>query len=109
VDLGGARLPEVAIDGILFRHKPTSQSGEAEIAGHLHPMARVAGAVGSVRRRCFVTDGTRCVLPAFGAYAGGLNLRDRAFAALFGATAVYAHVLGRERVYRVSQEQCLAD
>jgi uncharacterized protein len=109
MDLGGARASEMAIDGISFRHKPTSQSGEAEIAGHLHPVARVAGTGASVRRRCFVTDGARCVLPAFGAYAGGLNLRDRAFVALFGTTAVYAHVLGRERIYRVAQEQCVAD
>jgi DNA ligase-associated metallophosphoesterase len=109
VDLGGARTPEIAIDGILFRHKPEAQSGGAEVAGHFHPMARVAGAIGSVRRRCFVSDGVRCVLPAFGAYAGGLNLRDRAFAALFAHAAVYAHVLGRDRVYRVSQEQCLPD
>lgn len=107
-DLGGARTPEIAIDGILFRHKPEA-TGESEIAGHFHPMARVAGTVGSVRRRCFVSDGVRCVLPAFGAYAGGLNLRDRAFAALFSHAAVYAHVLGRDRVYRVSQEQCLPD
>jgi DNA ligase-associated metallophosphoesterase len=108
-DLGGARTPELTIGGILFRHKPEAQSGEAEIAGHLHPAARVAGSIGSVRRRCFVSDGTRCVLPAFGAYAGGINLRDRAFAALFGYAAVYAHVLGRERVYRIAQEQCLPD
>ncbi len=111
MNLGGARTSEIAIGGILFRHKPEAQSGEAEIAGHFHPMARVAGAIGSVRRRCFVSDGTRCVLPAFGAYAGGLNLRDRAFAALFGQgdAAVFAHVLGRDRVYRVAQEQCLPD
>ena len=109
MDLGGARMCEIAIGGILFRHKPQAPSGEAEIAGHLHPVARVAGAGGSVRRRCFVSDGTRCILPAFGAYAGGLNLRDRAFAVLFGSAAVYAHVLGRDRVYRVGQDQCLAD
>ncbi|HXP30971.1 MAG TPA: ligase-associated DNA damage response endonuclease PdeM [Stellaceae bacterium] len=109
-DLGGARHAEIAIGGIMFRHRPEAE-GEAEIAGHFHPMARVAGTVGSVRRRCFVSNGARCVLPAFGAYAGGLNLRDRAFAALFGpgGAAVFAHVLGRERVYRVAQEQCLPD
>jgi hypothetical protein len=109
-DLGGARHAEIAIGGIMFRHRPEA-AGDAEIAGHFHPMARVAGAIGSVRRRCFVSNGVRCVLPAFGAYAGGLNLHDRAFAALFGrgGAAVFAHVLGRERVYRVAQEQCLPD
>ena len=56
-----------------------------EVAGHLHPCARVKGRGGSVRRRCFVTDGERMVLPAFGAYAGGLNVRDAPFAACFAA------------------------
>ncbi|HLH11184.1 MAG TPA: ligase-associated DNA damage response endonuclease PdeM [Methylovirgula sp.] len=108
-DLGGMRLAELEIGGILFRHKP-EQGGGAEIAGHLHPTARVAGATGSVRRRCFVTNGTRCVLPAFGAFAGGLNLRDRAFAGLFEPRdPIFAHVLGRERVYRVAWDQCLPD
>lgn len=107
-DLGGARYGEIAIGAITFRHRPGG-GGEAEIAGHLHPMARVAGAIGCVRRRCFVSDGARCVLPAFGAYAGGLNLRDRAFAALFGHAAVFAHVLGHDKVYQVAQERCLPD
>jgi uncharacterized protein len=107
-DLGGARTSELTISGIAFRHRPEAGAG-AEVAGHLHPMARVAGMVGSVRRRCFVSNGERCVLPAFGAYAGGLNLHDPAFAALFGSAAIFAHVLGRDRVYRVAQEQCLPD
>lgn len=110
-DLDGTRLSEIEIGGISFRHRPEPESHEAEIAGHFHPMARVAGASGSVRRRCFVSNGIRCVLPAFGAYAGGLNLRDRAFSDLFsrGKPTVFAHVLGRDRVYRVAQEQCLPD
>ena len=107
-DLGGMRLAEIGIGGFSFRHKPEAKPGTAEIAGHLHPVARLTGAGGSVRRRCFVSDGARCVLPAFGAYAGGLNLHDRSFSALFGA-AVFAHVLGRDRVYRVAQGQCLPD
>ena len=56
-----------------------------EVAGHLHPAARVMGSGRSVRRRCFAGDGYRLVLPAFGAYAGGLNVLDSAFAGLFAA------------------------
>ena len=109
-DLGGARAAEIEIGGIRFRHEPEAQTGASEIAGHLHPTARVAGAGGSVRRRCFVSDALRCVLPAFGAYAGGLNLCDSAFAALFlRGGPVFAHVLGRDRIYRVAQDQCLPD
>ncbi len=109
-DLGGARVAELEIAGISFRHRPEAEAASSEIAGHLHPTARVAGAGGSVRRRCFVADAIRCVLPAFGAYAGGLNLCDGAFATLFRRGGpVFAHVLGRARIYRVAQNQCLPD
>ena len=80
-----------------------------EIAGHLHPAARVLGLGGSIRRRCFVSDGRRCILPAFGAYTGGLNWRDPAFAALFAEDERFAHVMGRDRVYKISAERCLPD
>ena len=65
-----------------------SQPGE--VAGHLHPLRKVAATGGGVRRRCFVTDGERLILPAFGAYAGGLNVRDAAFAGLFGGPPLAA-------------------
>jgi metallophosphoesterase superfamily enzyme len=62
-----------------------------------------------LRRRCFVADGARCVMPAFGAYAGGLNLRDAAFQPLFGRRGFVAHVLGRDRVYAIGPGRCLGD
>jgi len=70
------------------------------VAGHLHPCARVVASGGSVRRRCFVTDGERMVAPAFGAYAGGLNVRDEAFAGLF-ARQPLCGALGAGRVHAV--------
>ena len=62
-----------------------------------------------MRRRCFVADATRCVMPAFGAYAGGLNMLDRTFAALFGEAEPFAHVLGRAAVFSVARRQCLVE
>ena len=86
---------------------PDRQPGE--IAGHLHPVALVAGSGGAVRRRAFVSDATRCVMPAFGAYAGGLNMHDAAFTALFGGVPRYAHALGRDRVFAVAGHRCLPE
>ena len=80
-DLGGVVASEVAIGPITFRHEPTGAQGE--IAGHLHPKARVPTRGRSVERRCFACDGERAVMPAFGAYAGGLSIRDRAFEKVF--------------------------
>jgi metallophosphoesterase superfamily enzyme len=92
-----------------LRHEPRAGDAAGDIAGHLHPVARVVTMRGSLRRRCFASDGARCVMPAFGAYAGGLNLRDAAFARLFPGRAPRAHVLGRDRVYAVAHEYCYAD
>src|SRR6188508_1850549 len=78
----GVVASEVAIGPIVFRHEPTGAFGE--IAGHLHPKARVATRGRSMERRCFASDGERAVMPAFGAYTGGLSIRDVAFAKLFG-------------------------
>jgi DNA ligase-associated metallophosphoesterase len=100
--LAGDHVNSLAIGRLAFRHEPSPDPAPGEIAGHLHPAARVAGRGRSVRRRCFVGDGERLVLPAFGAYAGGLNVLDRAFAGLFGRP-FRAFVLGKERVYAVAR------
>src|SRR6476469_1058454 len=84
-DLGGVVATEVAIGPITFRLEPTGAVGE--IAGHLHPKARVAMRGRAMERRCFAADGERAVMPAFGAYAGGLSIRDVAFAKIFQSLA----------------------
>jgi len=48
-------------------------------------------------------------MPAFGAYAGGLNVRDRAIFDLFGTLAFTAHMLGERRLYTVAAARCLPD
>jgi uncharacterized protein len=98
--LAGEVVSQVAIGGLNFVHEPLPAARPGEVAGHLHPCARVAARGGSVRRRCFVTDGERMILPAFGAFAGGLNIRDPAFSALM-RRAPLAAVLGSGRVHAV--------
>jgi DNA ligase-associated metallophosphoesterase len=102
-DLGGVVAEEVAMGEIVFRHKPTGAFGE--IAGHLHPKARVSTRGRSMERRCFACDGERAVMPAFGAYAGGLSIRDRAFARIF-STDFVAHVLGDSRMHAIAASRC---
>lgn len=99
----------LAIGPLTFRHEPTAGPAPGELAGHLHPVARVRLRGRGVRRRCVATDGSRAVLPAFGAYAGGLNLCDPAFATLFAASEVTALVLGADRIYRIGRNRLLPD
>ena len=107
--IGGSFADTIAIGAITFRHKPSRDAPDGEIAGHLHPVARVAQRGRAVSRRCFATDGKALVMPAFGAYTGGLNIRDRAFAAVFGARKVTAHMLGDGRLYAFTASRCLPD
>lgn len=108
--LAGDVASEWSSGPLRFRHEPAAGPQPGEVAGHLHPVAVVAGRGGAtVRRRAFVGDGARCVMPAFGAYAGGLNLHDTAFAALFAPGSRTAHALGRDRVYSIAERRCLPD
>ena len=105
--VGGRCAALLALGPLIFRHEP-SAPGEGEIAGHLHPMARVSARGRAIGRRCFAGDGRRLVMPAFGAYAGGLNVRHHAIAGLFAGTFV-AHLLGERRTYAFAASHCLAD
>jgi DNA ligase-associated metallophosphoesterase len=107
--VGGSFAATLALGALLFRHEPEANAVEGEIAGHLHPVARVSGRGRTVSRRCFASDGQRMVMPAFGAYAGGLNVRHRAFAAVFGTLAFTAHMLGEGRLYAVAAGRCNAE
>ena len=71
-------------------------------------MARVSGRGRTVSRRCFASDGKRMVMPAFGAYTGGLNIRNAAFADVFGTLKFTAHMLGDARLYAIAAQRCLA-
>jgi hypothetical protein len=105
--IGGVFTPELSIGAVTFRHEPRGQAGE--IAGHLHPVARISARGRSVSRKCFAADAARMVLPAFGAFTGGLNIRAAAFVNVFGALSFRAHMLGATRLYAVDAARCLPD
>jgi DNA ligase-associated metallophosphoesterase len=100
VRLPGEAAEALTLGGLFLRHEPEPGPAFREMAGHLHPCTRVKAAGRSVRRRCFVTDGERLILPAFGAYAGGLNIRDPAYAGLFVRHPL-AVALGARRAHPV--------
>jgi DNA ligase-associated metallophosphoesterase len=106
-NIGGSFGGALAIGALTFRHLPSG--GQGEICGHLHPVARVSHRGRAVSRRCFATDGIRMVMPAFGAYAGGLNIRDAAFADVFDTLAFTAHMLGDQRLYAFPARHCMPD
>ena len=106
-NIGGVFHDTLRLGALTLRHIPTGAEGE--IAGHLHPVARVSHRGRAVSRRCFAADQARMVMPAFGAFTGGLNIRDAAFADVFGTLAFTAHMLGEERLYSFAAKRCLRD
>jgi DNA ligase-associated metallophosphoesterase len=103
-EVGGMYAQMLSVGPLSFRHIPEGDKGE--IAGHLHPSARISVRGRSIARRCFSADESRIVMPAFGAYAGGLSIRDRAFAAVFGTLDFTAHMLGQRRIFAFAAEHC---
>jgi hypothetical protein len=82
VDLGGSHLAQVQIGPLTFRHIATDAA--AEISGHYHPKYRLAGR----SRPAFVLDAERMILPAYGAYTGGLDCMQPVIRQHFGAQAL---------------------
>lgn len=107
--LGGRCTATFTLGPIVFRHEPTREACDGEVAGHLHPVARLSLRGRAISRRCFASDGRRMVMPAFGAYAGGLSVRDRAFAGLFDRRTLVAHLLGERRLYAIDASRWFND
>jgi uncharacterized protein len=105
--IGGLSAGVVALGNLVFRHEPAPEPADGEIAGHLHPSARVSQRGHALVRRCFAGDGRRLVMPAFGAYAGGLDIRHAAFTAVFGGRDFSVHLLGGRRLYGFAASRCL--
>jgi uncharacterized protein len=132
-NIGGSFAAMLTLGPLTFRHQPTARhpiewvlqlgyegtlatetsmscppdTATGEIAGHLHPTARISQRGRCVTRRCFATDGRRLVMPAFGAYTGGLNVRDRAFAGVFAGLDFTVHLLGDRRLFALTAARCL--
>jgi DNA ligase-associated metallophosphoesterase len=106
--MGGDSAAAITLCGVTLRHEPTASESGCEIAGHLHPAAKVRLRGRAVRRRCFALSARRCVIPAMGAYAGGLNLRAAAFRPLFGE-GFSAHLIGDGRLFRIDPRLLLPD
>jgi DNA ligase-associated metallophosphoesterase len=96
--LGGEWVETFAAGPMVFRHQAVAAAEPAEVVGHHHPKATVQARSGSVSRPCFVFDGKRLMMPAFGAYTGGLDVRDPAINRLFPRGG-RVFLLGKDRLF----------
>lgn len=102
-EIGGTVTDALTLGPLVFRHVAT-MGGAGELSGHFHPTANVVLRTGRLVARCFVGDAQRIILPAFGAFTGGLDVFDPAIARLF-PKGFRVHMLSRGRVVSLPPER----
>ena len=107
--LPGTNSDHVQLRGVTLRHEPQFSASAFEIAGHLHPCARIEQRGRSLRRRCFAVNKNHMILPAFGALTGSLNVRDKAYHGMMGHAGAKAIMLGKSGAYAISSSRLLPD
>jgi uncharacterized protein len=81
--LGGRTITgELRLHGLIMRHRAESDA-IGEISGHYHPKSHIDIRGRRLSGACFIHDERRIVLPAFGAYTGGLHIESPPIRALF--------------------------
>jgi metallophosphoesterase superfamily enzyme len=100
--IGGIACSELEVSGLTLRHRPTPAWTTHEIAASMRPAARLSMYGTSLRRACFVGNGRRLVMPAFGAFNGGINVLDDAFRPLFAGSRMSVWMLGYEGLFPVA-------
>lgn len=112
-EFGGETTNELRIGDLVLCHDVAGRDPDAPIpagvvCGHYHPKAAVRVRGRRVSGRCFVSDGARLILPAFGAFAGGLNAREPAIADLMSGR-FRVHLIGRSGLFAFRPDQLLPD
>jgi DNA ligase-associated metallophosphoesterase len=87
LSLPGRHLAELRLGALVFRHAAAPAAAPGEVSGHFHPKIRVPTRSRTLTRPCFLLDARRLILPAFGAYTGGLWADHPALAGLLGSDA----------------------
>ncbi len=103
---GGTVEQAMQLGPLFFQHQAT-ETGLYEVSGHYHPKAAICVRNSRVSGRCFVIDGTRLILPAFGAYTGGLNVLDPAIRNWL-SDDFHVALIGRERVVSMPSRKLVA-
>jgi len=103
---GGTLVDELAVGGVILRHRARAGETAPELSGHFHPKLRIVQRGRAISRPCLVASqdeagGGRMILPAFGALTGGMDAADPAIlAALQPAAAIDAIVPAGARLAR---------
>jgi uncharacterized protein len=95
--VGGEWVEAFSTATLVLRHQALA-GAEGEVSGHHHPKATVPARGTTVSRPCFVSNARRIVMPAFGTYTGGMDVREPAISRLFPRGG-RVFLLGKERLF----------
>jgi hypothetical protein len=98
---GGEAMAESRLGALTLRHIPDGADPGPQIAGHLHPKASVSFRRQKITGRCFLSDGRILILPAFGAYAGGLSRHDSAIAEIYPQQVPQCYMIFQDKIFRI--------
>jgi hypothetical protein len=85
--LGGRVLVQAELGPLMLRHEADPADPAPELSGHFHPKLWVATRQRRIARRCFAVAPSKIILPAYGAFTGGLDVADPAIRAALGGPA----------------------
>ena len=104
--LPGKTAPSHLNRSIWFRHIAEDPIAGGEVSGHFHPKVQIKTKARRISGKCFVHDGRRLLMPAFGAYTGGLSVFDPAIKPFFpsGGEIIFCHAC---QVYRYPYSQVI--
>jgi DNA ligase-associated metallophosphoesterase len=85
--LGGRVMPETRLGPFVLRHEADTGDATPELSGHFHPKLVIRVRARHIARRCFALSATKLILPAFGAFTGGLDVADPALKAALAGPA----------------------
>jgi len=100
-NIGGKCVDQIAIDNLVLVHEPSIDEHN-QIAGHLHPGARIRINGRTSRGPCFIYDKRLMILPAYGKSTGNLNILSDAYDGLFEKKAMNVIMIGKEKLYQVA-------
>ncbi len=98
---GGETVPEIEIGGVILCHAPAAARTAPQIVGHIHPKASVPAGGYRFSGPCFCVSRDLLIMPAFGAYAGGLSCFTPAIRSLHKSEPKI-YMLHAKKIWRVA-------
>lgn len=96
--LPGQCVPKMDMQGISLVHEPEAHRG-FQIIGHFHPKLSLVLQGHKITGKVFAQDDKLLLMPAFGAYTGGLDVQHEALTSRLSQPDYY--LMYREKIWKV--------